>query len=123
MRRPPAALDHLEQPCGQRRILLRHEHLDVAAAGEPDLEGLLVGDPVLEQARLEPRQHLARLAEDIALDAAAGDRAGQLAALRHRELRSDRPRCTPPRGDDSGERHLLSAPVPALEILGELFHT
>src|SRR5262249_61399621 len=50
------------------------EDVDGAAAGEPDLEGLLVGDPVRLQPRRAAGEHLASLLVDGRLDAAACDR-------------------------------------------------
>src|SRR5690348_12209947 len=52
-----------------------HEHVDLAAAGQPDRPGLLVRDAVREELRLSRREHLAGVLVDVRLDAAARDRA------------------------------------------------
>src|SRR5207253_2694247 len=59
---------------------------------------------------------------DVRLDAAAGDGAGELAALAHDELRADGPRRGAPRGDDRRDGDLLPPGAPAVDIRQELFH-
>ncbi len=48
--------DDLEQPLAQRRVEPVDPDVDLAAAGEADLERLVVGDPVGEQPRLARRR-------------------------------------------------------------------
>ena len=54
---------------------------DLAAAGEADVPGLIVGDAVVEELRRPTAEHRARLLDDGALDAASRDRSGDLSAL------------------------------------------
>ena len=93
-----------------------HEHVDLAAAGQPDGERELVRDPVLEELRLRAVEHLARVAEDLVLDTAARDGAGHLAALGDGELRADRARRRLPGRDHGRERDPLPARPPALDV-------
>src|SRR5262249_2540459 len=48
---------------------------DGAAAGQPDIPGGLVGDAELQHLRFSGRNHVERLGDDSALDAAARNRA------------------------------------------------
>src|SRR5205823_1713919 len=82
----------------------------------------LVRDPVREQARLGPFEHLLRDAVHLVLDATARDGPGQLAAGGDAELRAGRPRRRTPRGDDGGERESLAASAPPFEISEDLLH-
>ena len=61
---------------------------DRAAAGEADVEALVVGEPVAADAARRAVQHLGRLADHGGLDAAAGHRAGDLARAGDRERRA-----------------------------------
>ena len=74
-------------------VILAHEHVDLAAARQPDLECLLVRDSVRKELRLCPTQHRLAGLVNIRLDAAAADAAAHLAGLRHDQLGADRPRC------------------------------
>src|SRR4051794_31882752 len=67
------------------------EHLDLAAAGQPDAPRHVVGDPVLHELRLARGHHLAGVLEHVRLHAPAGDRAAHLPGLRDREARAYRP--------------------------------
>ena len=98
------------------------EDVDLAAAGEADRPGLLVGDPVGQQPRRAVGEHLGRGDGDVALDAAAGDGAVELAALGDGELRADRPRGRAARGHDGRQRDAVAPRPPALDRLGELAH-
>src|SRR5580700_10055193 len=62
-------------------VHLLDEHLDLAAAGEADVPGLLVGDAEIEQPRLAVLDRGQRLLDDRALDAAARHRAHHGAAV------------------------------------------
>ena len=73
------------------------EDLDPAAAGEPDLPGVLVADAELEQTRTAVRDRLQRFLDHRALDAAAGDRADEAAVGVDRELTADGARRRAPR--------------------------
>src|SRR3954454_9296259 len=77
---PPAACAPLDRAASRRArasssVHTLEEDLQLAAAGKADFPGLLVGDAEIEQARLAVRDHLLRLLDDGALDAAARDRA------------------------------------------------
>src|SRR5947199_10336997 len=74
--------------------------LDLAAAGQPDLPGLLVADPEIEEARLAVADRFQRLGHDRAFDAAARDRADKGAIAIDRELGAERPGRRAPGPDD-----------------------
>src|SRR5207248_2877474 len=79
--------------------------LDLAAAGEADFPGLVVGDAEIEQPRLAVTDRFERLLDNRTLYAAARYRADHGARIVDRELGSNRPRRGTPRCDDSGQRH------------------
>src|SRR5436305_1377139 len=90
--------DPLARDDGQRHLRqlpvpqFLDEDVDLAAAGEADAEGHVVRDPVGDEPRPGAREHLLRGEDDVALDAAARDRAGELALLADRKLRAHGPR-------------------------------
>ena len=97
----PLALQHGHLHRGLRRVRqlvleTLDEHVDLAAAGQSDLQGHVVRDPVGQEAGLAVDEHIGRLDGDVALDAAAGDRAE--AARRARR----RPASPPPDAVRSG---------------------
>src|SRR5919106_3671446 len=116
------ALDHAGEPLEQRLVRSRDEDVDLASARQADRERELVGDPVAEDLRLRAGEHLAGVAEDLVLDAAAGDGADHLAPLGDGELRSDRPGSRLSRGDDRRDRDALAAAAPALDLGQDLSH-
>src|SRR4051812_40108635 len=67
-------------------------HPDLAAAGEADLPGGLVGDAEFEGARLAALDHVDRLGDHRALDTAARDRAQEIALVVDHQVGADRPR-------------------------------
>src|SRR5260221_14796415 len=73
-------------------VHLLDEHLDLAAAGEADIPGLLVGDAEIEQPRLAVLDGVERFLDHGAFDAAARHRADHGAAVIDAELAADRPR-------------------------------
>src|SRR4051812_20682467 len=95
---------------------LFEEDVDLAAARQADAERGLVVDAVADESRLALGEHLARMLGDVRLDAAAGDRAAQPAALGHGELGADGARSRAPRGDDGRDRDLLALGAPALRF-------
>ena len=119
------ALEHRQR---HRRLLRQlaleglDEDVDLAAAGQADRPGLLVLDPVGQEPGRAFGEHLGRGHGDVALDAAAGDRAMELAALRDRQLRADRPRGRAPRGHDGRQRDAVAPRPPGLDRLSELAH-
>ena len=62
--------------------------VDLAAAGEPDLPGLAVGDAVMDAAGDLAGEEVLRALDDVGLDAAARDRADECAVLAHDHLRA-----------------------------------
>ena len=102
---------------GDRRDELGVEPVDEdvhgAAAREPDLEGLLVGDAVGLEPRRAAREHVAGLAVDGGLDAAAGHRAGDLAALGDGQDGARVARSGPLGADHGGDRDRASRRRPS----------
>jgi hypothetical protein len=97
------------------------EHLHAPAAGETHFPGALVGDAEFEQARLAVGDGGLRLADDGALDAAAGDRADEGAARLDREMAALRPRRGTPGLHHGGQRHALAGGAPAAQLREEFF--
>ena len=88
---------------------------DLAAAREADVPGLVVRDAVEEELRrARPSSTLWASADDRALDAAAGDGAGHLAARADGELGAERARSGAARAHDGGQRDLVAARAPAV---------
>src|SRR5207302_7858081 len=98
------------------------EDVDLAAARQADLQCHLVGDAVGDETRGSAPQHVLRGEHDVALDAAAGDGACELPALADGELRADGPRRCSAGRDDRGERDLLAARAPAIDVGQQLLH-
>ena len=98
------------------------EDVDGAAAGEADLERLLVGDPVGLQPGLAAREHLARLAVDGGLDAAAGHRADHVAPVRDRQRGAGIARGRALRVDHGRDRDRRAVRGPALERREDVPH-
>src|SRR6516164_6020366 len=90
---------------GMTSIHLLHQHADLAAAGEADLPGGLVGDPEFQHLWLATVDHIERFGDDGALDAAAGNRAEKIAVLIDDQIGADRARRRAPGLDHGGERH------------------
>src|SRR5579859_222853 len=88
------------------------EDLHLAAAGEADVPGLLVGHAEIEQLRLARADGVECALDYGAFDAAAGDGADEAALVVDRQLGADRPGRGAPGGDDGGERHAAPGPVP-----------
>jgi hypothetical protein len=120
----PAGGDRVQdlvQP-GQRGLRL-DQQLDRAAAGETDLERVVVAHSVRLGLRLSGLDHLAGGLVDRALDAAAGDAAQHLAGGRDGHRRARLPGRRTPSAHDGGhrERHALGAPGP--QAVGDVPHT
>jgi hypothetical protein len=86
----------------------------LASARQPHLEGEVVGDAVVDQARRLTRtaEQLLRGAVDVALDAAARHRAGHLAARRHGEDAADRTGRRAVRAHDGRQRDVIATGSP-----------
>ena len=69
--------------------------------------------PYVSEARRPAGEHVLRGEDDVALDAAARDGAGELAAVADGELRADRPRRGTARRDDGRDRDLRPSLAPA----------
>src|SRR5207245_564157 len=106
----------------QRGVRLVHPHVDLAAARQAHAQREVVGDPVGQEPGLAASQDLPGGFVDLVLDAAAGDRARELAAFGDRELRADGPRRRSSRRYDACEGDTLTACAPTLEIGQELPH-
>src|SRR5204863_8775256 len=94
-RAPPAA----RRESRSSSVHFLDEDLDLAAAGQADVPGLLVGDAEAEQSRRAVLDRIDRFLDHRALDAAPRDRALQGAAVVDAELAADRPRPGAPGGD------------------------
>src|SRR5262249_3702462 len=101
---------------------LLHEDVDLAATREADAERHLVRDPVGDQPRLASAEYLLRGEDDVALHAAAGDGARELALLAHCELRADGPGSRAARRDDRRYRNAVAVLAPARGPLHDLLH-
>ena len=115
-------VDRLGELWDQRRVERRDQDRHGAAAGEADLEGLVVGDPVLAQSRRAAVEHLLRLPDHRRLDAAAGDRARDLAGVVQRQRRAGITRRRAAPLDDRRDRHATSLGAPADERTEDLPH-
>jgi hypothetical protein len=115
-------LDDRPQALEQQLVGLVDEDVDLAAAGQADLQRHVVRDPEREQARLGAVEHLLRGSVDLVLDAAPRNGARQLSARRDAELGADRPRCGSARGDDGGDRNSFASAPPACDVSEDLLH-
>ena len=121
--RPSLLAGDFGQPGEELRIRLVHPDVDLAAAGKPDRQREIVGDPVGEQPRLAAGEHLPGRLDDLALDATPRDGAGELAALRDDQLGTNGPRRRPPSGDHTCHRHAVAASAPALQLGQDFAHS
>src|SRR5207244_11537285 len=111
-----------EHPLEHGRVGHLDEDVDLAAAGQADAERLVVRDAVRQELRRRSAEHLPRGTVDLVLDAAAGDGAGELAALRDGELGADGAWGRAPRRDDRGQREPLAPAAPPLDVRDALLH-
>src|SRR5579863_6450940 len=110
---------HFRKPGGARLsrmtlLHLLHENADFAAAGQPDLPGGLVGDAEFQHLRLPAFDHVERLGDHRAFDAAAGHRAEKIALAIDHQVGADRPRRRAPGLDHGGKRHVATVLAPIL---------
>src|SRR5579863_8928013 len=70
----------------QPLVHLYHEHPDGPSAGQTDLPGGLVGDAKFQHFRLPRVDHIKRLGDHGAFDAAAGNRAQEITLLVDHEV-------------------------------------
>ncbi len=97
------------------------EHVDLAAAGQPDLPRDLVGDAVRHERRRAVFEHELGLLGDVGLDATARDGAEEPVAA-DRELGAERPRRRAPAADDGRQHDLLACGTPLLGFGEHLVH-
>src|SRR6185369_11713664 len=101
------------------------EDLHLAAASEPDLPGLLVGDAEIEEARLAVGDGIERLAHHRALNATARHRADEVAGIVDGKLRADRAGRGAPGRYHRRQREALAGALPGIGLLqdfGAVFH-
>src|SRR5271165_3349043 len=99
--------------------------LDLAAAGEPDLPRLVVGDAEIEEARLAVADHVEPLGDNRAFDTAARYRADKRAGIGDCQLGADQPRRGAPGADYRRQRDTRAGFPPAprlIEDLGRIAH-
>src|SRR6202022_3905470 len=89
----------------------------LAAAGEADLPGLVIGDAEIQEARLAVADHFQRLGYDRPFDAAARDRADHGTLVVDRELGADRPGRGTPGGDNCRQRHTRARLAPTRRLI------
>jgi MoxR-like ATPase len=104
---------------GSERV---NEDVDGPAAGQADLERVLVGDPVRPQAWTASGEYLQGLLVDGGLDATAGDGPGDLPALRDGENGTGIARRRPLGPDDSRGRDANPFRDPALQRREHVLH-
>src|SRR5271154_3317060 len=83
---------------------LLHKHPDRAAAGQADLPGGFVGNAEFKHFGLAALDHVERLGDDGAFDAAAGHRTEEIAVLVDDQIRADRTRRRAPGFDHGRQR-------------------
>src|SRR5215813_12020632 len=93
---------------------LLHEYPNRAAARQADLPGGLVGDAKFQHFRFAAFDHVERLGDDRAFDAAARHRAEEIAFAVDDQIRADRTRRRTPGLNDRGERHFAAVLAPVL---------
>src|SRR5207245_11303056 len=79
------------------------QHVDLAAAAQPNGPGQVVTDAVVKEAGRLALEDRLRLLEDFALETAADDRTGDLARLNDRNRGAGRQRGTLPRVATGGD--------------------
>src|ERR1700722_12685348 len=100
---------------------LLNKHADCAAAGQTDIPGGLVGDAEFEHPGFAAGDHVQRLGDDGALDAAARDRAQERPVIVDHKVGASRPRRRPPGFDDGGQRHTVAGLLPVFGGLQNVF--
>src|SRR5438876_11875739 len=81
------------------------QHVDLAAAAQPNGPGQVVTDAVVKEAGRLALEDRLRLLEQFSLETAAADGTGDLARLADRHPGAGRPRGAPQRADDGGDGH------------------
>src|SRR5438445_13713805 len=98
------------------------QHVDLAAAAQPNGPGQVVTDAVVKQAGRLALEDRLRLLEDFPLETAAADGTGDLARLADRHPGAGRPRGAPPRADDGGDGHRVASLQPRLDVGHDVAH-
>ena len=114
-----AAREDLDQLGQARRLGDRLEHeLQRAAAGQAEARGLLGADAVAHDFRPREREGAqAHLVDEVVLDAAAGDGAGDLAVAAHGHEGTHRARRRAPGAHHGAEHHPVPGRAPADDLL------
>ena len=119
---------HRRALLSDRRFQLRHprerldEEVDGAATGEADREGVVVAVAERHEPTVAGRQHVERLADHRALDAAARHRADHLAVATHGHRGARIARTRPLEVDHPGPGHRLSLLLPTGQVAQEIPH-
>ena len=119
---PPAPCEATAARDRRRRHGRLDEDVDRAAAGQPDVPGLLVADAVADDPGVAGRPGVLDLLGRGALDAATADRPGDAPVGRVQQDRALRPRRGPERAHDDGPPDLGAVRLPGLEGRQELLH-
>ena len=120
--RAPLAPRDLRELRQDRVVGLRDPDVDLASARQADAQRQVVGDSIGQQPWLAAGEHLARRFDDLALDAAARNRACELTCLRDDQLGSDGTRRRAASGDDARHRDAVTIGTPAFELREDLPH-
>src|SRR5918995_4236328 len=107
---------------GCSRLVALHVDVDLAAARQPDVPRLLVGDAEVQQPRSAAAEHFLGDLDDRALDTAAGHGAGDLAVLVDGHLRARRARRGTLHADHRRERHRVTASGPGIHVFEYVLH-
>ena len=102
-------VEHAAHLAPQLGLGLLEPDVDLAAAGEADLERVAVGDAVVNEVGGPTREDLLCTLGDVGLDATARHGADVAAALGDDVLRAGLARRRPDRADDGGDCRLLAA--------------
>src|SRR5215211_4124537 len=113
-RRPSPASREGENRPFAHLIHFFDQHPDSAAAGEANLPGGLVGNAEFQQLRLSALDHVHRLGNHRAFDAAAGNRTEKITGLVDNQVRADRPWRGAPGLHDRRKRDVLAFAPPVL---------
>src|SRR5216684_1044223 len=98
-------------------VHLLDEYLDLAAAGEANVPGLLICDAEIEQPRLAVLDRRQRFLDHSPFDATARDRAHHGTAVVDAELATDRPRRGSPGGDHGGDGDAFTRVLPLAHLV------
>src|ERR1044072_5918876 len=104
-------------PLARSRLAPPPPHIDPPAAGQPDVEGHVVGDAERQELRVVAVDDAVGDLDHRAFDATAGDHAGDLALVVDRHLRAGWPWRRPADRHDRRERDLVASRHPAIDVV------